>query len=127
MELTLVLLRAPKRPELVADEVEGRHDDDRDRLRGHLVELERDEEAEDDEVGSERDERDDEEAEPLVVEMPAVAPEGPEPVPGVVVGDGDDEELDELDPVLRPAQGPPGPRAQTDRRDSAQALHRRRA
>src|SRR5262245_9032112 len=86
-----VSLLAAERPELVPDEVELGHEHDRHCLRGHLPDADRDEHAEHDEVRAEREQRDDEEAEPLVVEMAAVAAEGPEPVPRVVARDGDGE------------------------------------
>src|SRR5919108_219559 len=67
-----------KRPEFVTDEVEGRDEDDGDGLGGDLAEPERHEQPQADEVRAERDERDDEEAESLVGEVPALAAERPD-------------------------------------------------
>ena len=83
---------ASEGPELVPHEVPRGDEHDRDRLREHLADLQRvDEQVQDHEVGRERDRRDDEEAKPLVGDVAALATERPEPVPGVVARDGDEE------------------------------------
>ncbi len=69
-----------ERPELVADEVQRRHENDRDRLRRDRADTEPDEHVEDDEVRSERQRRDDEEPRPLVGDAALVLLERPEPV-----------------------------------------------
>ena len=63
---------SPKRPELVADEVRRRDEHDRDRLGDDLAEAELDEDREDGEVADVDDQRDDEEAQTLVGEVPAM-------------------------------------------------------
>src|SRR5919201_6452048 len=69
---------APERPELVADEVERRDEDDRDRLGRELVQAALDERSQQGEVRAVRDEGDDQEAQPLVRHVPALPAEGPE-------------------------------------------------
>src|SRR5436190_831383 len=81
----------PERPELVADEIERRDEDDRDRLGEHLVHSEGNEGAEDAEVGDVGDERDHEETQALEAHVAALVSERPDPVPEVVVRDGDQE------------------------------------
>src|SRR5439155_26282364 len=82
---------APKRPELVADEVDWRHEHDGDRLRRDLPEADRDKPGQQKLVGAESEQRDDEEADALVTDVPALAAEGPETVPRVVVRHRDEE------------------------------------
>src|SRR6266545_1644880 len=83
---------APERPELVAEEVEGHHEHDRDRLRDDLAPAEPVEEDEQPElVHAEREQRHDEEARALIGEMCALAAEGPVAVPPVGGRGGDDE------------------------------------
>src|SRR5690349_18846372 len=82
---------AAERPELVAEEVQRRDRDDRNRLREHLPHAEPDERAEQDEVRAEHDARDDEEAHSLEGEVASFAAERPVPVPPVVARDRDDE------------------------------------
>src|SRR6185437_15169077 len=79
---------APERPELVADEVRGRDEHDRDRLRDDLAESGLDENRQDREIPEIREQRDDEEAQALEAEVTARMPEGPEPVPEIVVRHG---------------------------------------
>src|SRR5205823_2830483 len=97
---------AAERPELVADEVEGRDEHDRERLGDDLPEAERDEDAQADQVRAERQRRDDEEPQPLVGEVAALAAEGPVAVQQVVVRDRDRERADGCGEVVesRPAQ-----------------------
>ena len=64
-----------ERPELVADEVDGGDEDDRDRLGDELPDTGLDEEVEHDEVGAEREARDDEEPQSLVDDV-ATLPRG---------------------------------------------------
>ena len=84
--------RRAERPELVADEVQRRDQDDRDRLGHDLVQPERDE-AGQQERGSRASAttEHDQEAEPLLADVAALVMERPEPVPGVVVRDRDEE------------------------------------
>src|SRR5581483_8832956 len=120
---------------LVAEEVQGRDEDDRQRLRDDLAQTEPvEEDGEPELVDEERDDRDDVEAHPLEGEAALLPGERPVPVPPVVRRRGDDErdrgrrvraqaerrlvdgevddetgraddpELEELDPVVRPAQ-----------------------
>src|SRR5205085_12089520 len=93
---------ATKRPELVADEVQRRHEHDRERLGDDLPEAESDEYAQADEIRAERQRRDEEEAQPLVGEVPALAAEGPVAVEQVVVRDGDCERADGGREVVEP-------------------------
>ena len=79
------LASRPERPELIADEVDRRHEHDRYRLSDHLVEPGSDEHVKDDQVRTEREGRDDEESHALVRDVASLRPEGPDPVPGVVV------------------------------------------
>src|SRR6185503_1467059 len=80
--------RAPRRtptaspakgPELVADEVQRRHENDRDCLRQDRADTKPDERVEDNEIRSERQRRDDEEPRPLVGNASLVLLERPEP------------------------------------------------
>ena len=76
----------PEAPELVAEEVERRDEDDRDRLRDDLPPAEPVEEDEQPQlVDAEDDERDEEEADALVAEVALLARERPVAVPPVVV------------------------------------------
>src|SRR5437763_955032 len=81
----------PERPESGADEVERRDEHDCDRLGEHLVHSEGDQRGEDAEVGDVGDQRDDEEAQTLEAHVAALVAERPDPVPEVVVRDGDQE------------------------------------
>src|SRR5581483_7850638 len=85
-------LSAPKRPELVPDEVERCDEDDRDRRRDDLPEADPVEEDEQPElVRAERDRGDDEEPHALRAEVALRLDERPVAVPPVVVRGGDDE------------------------------------
>ena len=92
---------SPERPELVADEVRRRHENDRDRLRNDLPQPELDQHGEDGEVADVDDQRHREEAQALVREVAAIAAERPEPVPEVVVRDGDEERAGRRQPVVQ--------------------------
>src|SRR5262249_35309622 len=86
------LRTATERPELVPDEVERGHEDDRDGLRREFVEpAVDDQQVQHDEVRPECRDRDEEEAHPLDADVAAVLAKGPDPVPDVVAGDGDEE------------------------------------
>src|SRR5688572_24438919 len=91
-----------KTPELVPGEVEWRDEDDRDRLCQDLVEAERHERRQPDQVPEVGQKRHDEKAHALVADVPALAAEGPEAVPGVVVRDGDEEGARRGEPVVEP-------------------------
>ena len=62
-------------PELVADEVQRCHEDDRDRLRDDLARVEMNEQPENGDVRSECDDRDEEKPQTLVGDMAALPPE----------------------------------------------------
>jgi len=82
----------PERPELVADEVERRHEGNRDRGRPEGAETpDLPEQIEKDEGRSEDGEGNDEEPRALDPEVAAVLPKRPKTVPGVVAGHGDHE------------------------------------
>ena len=91
---------SPEGPELVADEVRRRHEHDRDRLRHDLSDAELDERSEDPEVSPVHQKGDDEEAQTLIPEVPAMMAEGPEPVQEIVVGDRDEEGAGRRDAVM---------------------------
>src|SRR6476619_382979 len=79
-------------PQLVADEVERRHEDDGDRLREDLPPVENvDEDDQPELIDRERRERDDEEAGALQGEATLLIDKGPVAIPPVVIGGGDDE------------------------------------
>src|SRR5256885_10264027 len=77
--------RKPERPELVADEVERRDEDDRDRLPDELSGTEQDQHVQGEQVGAERSERHDEETDALRGEPAPAIVEGPDAVQRVVV------------------------------------------
>src|SRR5438874_7101730 len=70
-----------KAPQLVADEVQWRYQNDGDRLRQHLVDPEPDHGAQQDQVDAVGEERHDQEAQALPADMAALRVERPEPVP----------------------------------------------
>src|SRR5215472_6960434 len=97
------LRMATERPELVADEVERRHEHDRDGLREHPAEpAVDDQQMEDQEVRPERGERDDEEAHPLDPDVSPLLTERPEPVPDVVARHSDEERARRGQQIVEP-------------------------
>src|SRR6476646_9688300 len=96
-------ISAGEGPELVAEEVERHRDGNGDRLRADVPQRGADDQRfEDGEIDQQRPDADGEKARRLKGGMVFAGPEGPDPVPEEVVGDGDREGGDRSDQVMNP-------------------------